>query len=181
MRRSKFALFVPQPHLYFLRSPPVELLIVFFNIVRSPPSFRAFWVSCLFVFLSSVFTFLRCSTYHCTPPASFVASGRMADVRVWVCLIRSSCMNTNTTPPMTFGSLGGGFFRATVFRVSCTLHPYPPCDPCCRASFNFPTWAVHSMGSPTPSFRTVFLRSYFGPIYPALFPPLFPTWHLAYV
>ena len=35
-----------------------------------------------------------------------------------------------------------GFFRATLLRVSCTLHPDLPCDPCCRAAFYFSAWAV---------------------------------------
>ena len=77
-----------------------------------------------------------------------------------------------------------GFFRATILRVSCTLHPDLPCDRCCRALFNFTTWAVRLIASslvvislctvpPDPFFRTDFLRSYFGLVYRALFLSLF--------
>ena len=42
------------------------------------------------------------------------------------------------TPTFSIVSiLGVGFFRATLFRVSCALHPDLPRDPCCRASFSF--------------------------------------------
>ena len=35
-----------------------------------------------------------------------------------------------------------GSVRATLFRVSYTLHTTLPCDICCRASFNFLIWAM---------------------------------------
>ena len=68
----------------------------------------------------------------------------MADtrVRIWVCLLRSACMNTNMTPTFNFSVFRYGFLPRHSFRVCCTLHPDLPCGPYCRASFYFPTWAV---------------------------------------
>ena len=80
-RWPRFAFVVLQPPPYlFAFFPASRAVNLVFHIALSPPSFRASWLCCIcFLFLFFPSFYFWHNTYHCTPPASFLAKGRMAD------------------------------------------------------------------------------------------------------
>ena len=147
-------------------SPPCHL-----TIVHSPPSFRASWVwlsSCLSLVCLQFFDVIR-TTVHLRLLSLHRAVRLILTYVFWCVFFVLPACTRIWSPLLTFRIWGVGFFRATVFRVSCTLHTDLPCDPCCRASFNYPLGPCFSLpvlpfsyrfapSRPTPSFRTAILR-----------------------
>ena len=71
---------------------------------------------------------------------------------VFGCLLRPACRNTSMTPTFDYPVFRYGFLPRHSFRVCCTLHPDLLCQPYCRASFYFPTWAVLFRSHSSPVF-----------------------------